>query len=33
MNVIIRKRQLLVAALTVALGAAVLVNWYFTNSD
>ena len=32
MNVIIKKRQLLVAALTVALGAAVLVNWYFTNS-
>ena len=33
MNVIIRKRQLLVAALTVALGAAVMVNWYFTDSN
>ena len=33
MNVIIKKRQLLVAALTVALGAAVLVNWYFTDSN
>lgn len=31
MNLIIKRRQLAVATLTVALGAAVLVNWYFTE--
>ena len=31
MNVIIRRRQLIVATLVVALGAAVFVNWYFSG--
>lgn len=30
---IIRKRQLLLATLIIALGAAVFVNWYYTRPD
>lgn len=30
---IIRKRQLLLATLVIALGAAVFVNWYYTRPD
>ncbi len=30
---IIRKRQLLLSALVLALGAAVFVNWYYTKPD
>lgn len=30
---IIRKRQLLLATLIIALGAAVFVNWYYTKPD
>lgn len=33
MNVLIKRRQLIMAALIVVLGAAVFVNWYFTNGD
>lgn len=33
MNVLIKRRQLIMAALIVVLGAAVFVNWYFTNND
>ena len=33
MNVILKRRQLILATLVVALGAAVFVNWYFTNSS
>lgn len=33
MNLLIKRRQLVMATLVVALGAAVFVNWYFTNSD
>ena len=33
MNMLIKRRQLVMAALVVALGSAVFVNWYFTNSD
>lgn len=33
MNMLIKRRQLLMATLVVALGAAVFVNWYFTRSD
>ena len=32
MNMLVKKRQLITAALIVALGAAVFVNWYFTRS-
>lgn len=32
MNMLIKKRQLIMAALIVALGAAVFANWYFTRS-
>lgn len=32
MNVIIKRRQLILATLVVALGAAVFVNWYYTGS-
>lgn len=31
MNVIIRKRQIIMSALVLALGSAVFVNWYFTR--
>lgn len=31
MNVIIRKRQIIMSALVLALGSAVFVNWYFTK--
>lgn len=31
MNVLIKRRQIIMAALIVVLGAAVFVNWYFTN--
>ena len=33
MNLLIRRRQLVMATLVVALGSAVFVNWYFTNSN
>ncbi|MBQ6421096.1 MAG: SpoIIIAH-like family protein [Clostridia bacterium] len=33
MHVLIGKRQLVLAALVVALGAAVFVNWYYTGSE
>lgn len=33
MNVIIRKRQIIMAALVLALGSAVFVNWYFTRPE
>ncbi|MBO5065922.1 MAG: SpoIIIAH-like family protein [Clostridia bacterium] len=33
MNVIIKRRQLILATLVVALGAAVFVNWYYTGSN
>lgn len=33
MNMLIKRRQLVMATLVVALGSAVFVNWYFTNSD
>ena len=32
MHVLIGKRQILLAALTVMLGLAVFVNWYYTNN-
>ena len=31
MNVILKRRQLILAILVVALGAAVFVNWYYTS--
>ena len=31
MNVIIKKRQIIMSALVLALGSAVFVNWYFTK--
>lgn len=33
MNVIIRKRQIIMSALVLALGSAVFVNWYFNKPD
>ena len=33
MNMLIKRRQLIMAALVVALGSAVFVNWYFTSSE
>ena len=33
MNVILKRRQLILATLVVALGAAVFVNWYYTKPD
>ncbi|MBR2876137.1 MAG: SpoIIIAH-like family protein [Clostridia bacterium] len=33
MNMLIKRRQLIMATLVVALGSAVFVNWYFTNSE
>lgn len=33
MNVIIKRRQLILATLVVALGAAVFVNWYYTGNN
>lgn len=33
MNVIIRKRQIIMSALVIALGSAVFVNWYFTRPE
>ena len=33
MNLLIKRRQLIMATLVVALGSAVFVNWYFTNSN
>lgn len=33
MNVIIRKRQIIMSALVLALGSAVFVNWYFTKPE
>lgn len=33
MNMIIKRRQLILATLVVALGAAVFVNWYYTGSN
>lgn len=33
MNMLIKRRQLIMAALVVALGSAVFVNWHFTNSQ
>lgn len=32
MNFLLKRRQLIMAALVVVLGAAVFVNWYYTNS-
>ncbi len=33
MNVILKRRQLILATLVVALGAAVFVNWYYTGDS
>ncbi len=33
MNMIIKRRQLILATLVVALGAAVFVNWYYTGNN
>ncbi|MBQ7638640.1 MAG: SpoIIIAH-like family protein [Clostridia bacterium] len=33
MNVLIGKKQIMLAALVVMLGLAVFVNWYYTNSS
>ncbi len=33
MNVILKRRQLILATLIVALGAAVFVNWYYTGGS
>ena len=33
MNVIIKKRQIIMSAMVLALGSAVFVNWYFTRPD
>ena len=33
MNVILKRRQLILATLVLALGAAVFVNWYFTGGN
>ena len=33
MNVILKRRQLILAILVVALGAAVFVNWYYTSDS
>lgn len=33
MNVIIKKRQIIMSALVLALGSAVFVNWYFNKPD
>lgn len=33
MNFIIKRRQLILATLVVALGAAVFVNWYYTGNN
>lgn len=33
MNVLIKRRQLILATLVVALGAAVFVNWYYTGNN
>ncbi len=33
LNVLIRKRQLILAALVVVLGVAVYLNWEFSNND
>ncbi len=33
MNIILKKRQLILATLVVALGAAVFVNWYYTGNS
>lgn len=32
MNILIKRRQLILATLVVALGAAVFVNWYYTGN-
>ncbi len=32
MNLLVKRRQLIMAALVVVLGAAVFVNWYYTQS-
>lgn len=32
MNLLIKRRQLILATLVVALGAAVFVNWYYTDN-
>ncbi len=31
MNMVIKKRQLIMATLVLALGAAIFINWYYTN--
>ncbi len=33
MNVILKRRQLILATLVIALGAAVFVNWYYTGNN
>lgn len=33
MNLLIKRRQLILATLVVALGAAVFVNWYYTGDN
>ena len=33
MNLIIKKRQIIMSALVLALGSAVFVNWYFTKPE
>ncbi len=33
MNVLIKRRQLILATLVVALGVAVFVNWYYTGNN
>ncbi len=33
MNLLIKRRQLILATLVIALGAAVFVNWYYTGNN
>ncbi|HBL41476.1 MAG TPA: hypothetical protein DDY98_07930, partial [Ruminococcaceae bacterium] len=33
MSMIIKKRQIILSALVLALGSAVFINWYFTKPD
>ena len=33
MHVLLGKKQIVLAALVVALGLAVFVNWYYTGTD
>lgn len=33
MNILVKRRQLILATLVIALGAAVFVNWYYTGNS